>query len=142
MENLKTHKKLANHLELVKKITSENELLKHIIKTLKDENVKLTTQLMKNNSKNKEYENRLINNFYENNNQRMNQEIFNSFRNKIAEMGKHRMNNQETVEDINNMKELIEKFNLDKKSHVKKVNNIEKIKVPKILFIFHKKNIL
>ena len=36
MNNLNTHKKLSKHIETVKELVAENELLKHIIKSLKN----------------------------------------------------------------------------------------------------------
>ena len=45
MQNLKTHNILRNHIEHIKEIYTENELLKHIIENLKDENAKLTKNI-------------------------------------------------------------------------------------------------
>jgi len=47
MKNLNTHKKLENHLEKIRELVAENELLKHIIKNLKNDQEKMYVNINK-----------------------------------------------------------------------------------------------
>ena len=144
MQNLKTHNILRNHIDYIKEIYTENELLKHIIENLKDENAKLTKNIsVKQNM--------------------MHHENNNSFQNKLSSWQplslKHNANNAFSKKLL--VKQLFEKQNANnsfekellikrllKKNNTNNTNikeynpsenlEINKLRVPKLLFILYK----
>lgn len=123
MKNLKAHDTLKTHIEVLKKLTNENEILKHIIKTLKNENYKLSQSISTKN--NKEF----IQNFNLNNN------------NEIIENINSNNNNEIEKKYKNNVVNFLNRYNIgNNKINLEKNNN--KIEVPKLLVILYKKNLI
>jgi len=139
MQNLKTHNILRNHIDHIKEIYTENELLKHIIENLKDENAKLTKNISvkqnmmrrENNNQLKHRENNNQLKHHENNYQLKHRENNNSFKNKLLSW-------QPLKKELL-FKQLFEKELLKTKEYNPSENlEINKLRAPKLLFILYK----
>lgn len=133
MKNLKAHNSLKAHIDILKKLSNENEILKHIIKKLKNENYKLTQNISNKNNKiliEDFINNRNNNNRNNNNNLQNNRNNFQNNRNN---------NNQDYIENKyrNNMINFLNKYAVINN----KTNLDKKTEVPKLLVILYKKNL-
>jgi len=162
MNNLKAHNSLKKHINTLQKITAENEILKHIISNLQNENHKLkeTLSIQKNkkilsyisNKSNKNDIANFFNNNNYNNNNKNNKNNYNNYYNNNNNsnveynMNINRKNLKYINEDNNNNDEINRKYRNNVKQFLNKYNVVEgldnkedKVEVPKLLFILYKK---
>lgn len=142
MKNLKAHNSLKAHIDILKSLSNENEILKHIIKKLKNENYKLTQNISNKNNKiliedfinNRNNNNRNNNNNLQNNRNNSNNNNRNNNNNNYRNN-----NNQDYIENKykNNMINFLNKYAVINN----KTNLDKKTEVPKLLVILYKKNL-
>ena len=154
MNNLKAHESLKKHIDILKQLTAESEILKHTIEVLKDENYKLKQKIGNNHRIVDEMQLNENRNILENNLENANNlEMANNRNgknNELETISKKYKNNVENFlqlynvgttnsYDLNNNGENWKENNNNKN---KKRNNSEKMEVPKLLFILYKKKSL
>lgn len=158
MNNLKAHESLKKHIDILKQLTAESEILKHTIEVLKDENYKLKQKIGNNHRIVEEMQLNENRNILENNLEKANSLEMVNNQNELETISKKYRNNVENFlqlynvgttnsYDLNNNGENWKENNKNNKNcnnnnQNRRNNNSEKVEVPKLLFILYKKKSL
>ena len=145
MNNLKVHNTLKKHIDTLKKLTTESEILKHTIDVLRDENYKLKQKINANHKiveqLNLEENRNILENNLEENDNNLEEEYVNE---QLETISKNYRNNVEKFlanYNVGITKNVNVNYN-NQNNNNNNNNKNNKMEVPKLLFILYKKKSL